>query len=633
MNKGIILSKLDDFKKSFQQFGASISVSIIAGILFITALELESTINQIQLRVLINWALLAILAIPLFMVLRFLSNNYLQNKKSKFYLYFIGLAYLIIMYCLLPINDIFGDNLSAYILWFLWNIIFILSISFVIKKGTAYLFWEHNIKLLYKIILSFIFSEITLAAILIILYALKTLFHLNFGAKLPMEIFIGTHTFFGTWLFFAMVIKEPKSTTTLISSIPTIVINFLKNLLLPLLFIYILILFAYGIQSVIQGVFPQGIVCYLIVIAAVVGNLIYLLLFPLEEQNDRYIKITKKIFYIALIILGIIFLSAINLRINQYGFTLDRYFILILGLWIIIHSIYLLRFSTSISFIPKSLALTILIISFGPWGAFQTAERSQFKRLEKILSEHNLLTNGEVTSTNKVSFDDSNCKLQVSDNIQHSLPDSVLEEVESIVNYLEEFHTLNKLNKVIRINPDSLKNLYKLCVLKKKERKDLSPIYIEMLGLKSVQSSELNIDEYNVNSKFSNDVILLNNDRFLIPFSNETFSDVENEKENIQRIKINNKTWGTIDYKNLPDGYLILQYNNESVTIHLCNVLNNFIEFQHHNYDFSVPSNLMIDSFNIDHKIGHIKISHINYQIVKALNKCHINKINGYIWF
>lgn len=83
---------------------------------------------------------------------------------------------------------------------------------------------------------------------------------------------------------------------------------------------------------------------------------------------------------------------AIYLRIAQYDLTMNRYFVVIFGLWLLGISLYYVASKRkSLAIIPASLSLISLIISLGPWSVFTYPQIRQETRLVRNLETAQIL--------------------------------------------------------------------------------------------------------------------------------------------------------------------------------------------------------------------------------------------------
>jgi hypothetical protein len=119
--------------------------------------------------------------------------------------------------------------------------------------------------------------------------------------------------------------------------------------------------------------------------------------------------------------------ASIFLRINQYGYTENRYLIVILGLWVTGVMAYFAtrKFNRNI-IVPISLAFVIFISSFGPFSSISVSIRSQNRRFEKILVNNGMLLDGALTPNPNLSLDNK-------------------KEISNIISYFMNMHDLNKL--------------------------------------------------------------------------------------------------------------------------------------------------------------------------------------------
>ena len=99
----------------------------------------------------------------------------------------------------------------------------------------------------------------------------------------------------------------------------------MQYVLLPLVGIYLVILYAYGLKILFQWNWPQGWVSQLVLWYSVVSILSILLLWPLREKADSgWIKSFTSWFFRLLIPLLVMLFLAIFERIGDYGLTVNR---------------------------------------------------------------------------------------------------------------------------------------------------------------------------------------------------------------------------------------------------------------------------------------------------------------------
>ncbi|MGB3948480.1 MAG: DUF4153 domain-containing protein, partial [Bacteroidia bacterium] len=185
---------------------------------------------------------------------------------------------------------------------------------------------------------------------------------------------------------------------------------------------------------------PRGWVSYLVIGFSVAGILSLLLIWPIRNEKDNnWIQLTYKWFYRALYPLIILLCLAIYKRVSEYGITENRYFILVIAIWLTcIATYFLVSKIKNIKLIPISLCIIAFLSSFGPWGAFSIAERSQVNQLEKLLLEEKLLVNGKIKKSNNL------------------LQNKNAQKIVSIVSYLDKNHGFESIEPWFAEHLDSL---------------------------------------------------------------------------------------------------------------------------------------------------------------------------------
>jgi hypothetical protein len=130
---------------------------------------------------------------------------------------------------------------------------------------------------------------------------------------------------------------------------------------------------------------------------SVLGILNILLLYPKkEDEESKWIKKYSKFYFIFLLPLIGLLMVAIWKRLSDYGLTEGRFYVLLLGVWLIGTCVYyLFSKKKEIRLIPLSLLIAASLSSFGPWGASSLSLLMQFSRLEKRLDELKILVNGD----------------------------------------------------------------------------------------------------------------------------------------------------------------------------------------------------------------------------------------------
>ena len=323
-------------------------------------------------------------------------------------------------------------------------------------------FWQYNKSLFIRFLTSAIYSIVFYVGLSIALLAIKELFSINLDEKIYLYLLITVAVVLNTWFFLAGV---PSRIIGLeqVREYPKGLRIFTQYVLLPLVVIYLIILYFYEAKILFTLVWPRGIVSYLIIGFSTLGIFALLLVWPLRDDAEHtWIRTFTKRFFYAIFPLIILLILAIGRRVMEYGVTENRYFLIILSLWLFIVALYFL-FSRrkNIKFVPLSLFFAALLSGFGPWNAFEVSSLSQHKRLEKFFQENKMLVNGKaVRSKNQLKKADK-------------------KEIASIVDYMIDVHGTESIQDLFS------QDLLKATTAKKNEYVNKTDNVLALVGLES----------------------------------------------------------------------------------------------------------------------------------------------------
>ncbi len=432
---------LNEARQSFLRFPLTILSSLLAVIMAIYLIETQDqTFNRFPY---INAMLCAALGISLYFCVAIFARRQQLSVPTKIGAQLLGTTILVGIYFSLPDADSTHNVSLPYIRFALYSVTIHLLASFIpfLFKRQLNGFWNYNKALFLRLLTSVLYSAALFTGLVMALLALKLLFEIEIPDELYPELFIAIAGVFNTWLFVAGIplnFEQLDSTTTY----PRGLKMFAQYILLPLLLLYLLILYGYGIKIILSWNWPEGIVSYLIMVVSVLGILNMLLIYPYALQTEnQWIKKVSKAYYLLLLPLLVLLFLAIGMRLAAYGFTINRYLILITGIWLTIVCFYFLSGRNNIKFIPVSLAAVLLFISIGPWSIFSVSERSQVHRLEAALTQGGLMAAGKIKQ--EVQWvKDSLPQFYSPEENRHEgqLSDSLHNEIKSILDYLDYSH-------------------------------------------------------------------------------------------------------------------------------------------------------------------------------------------------
>lgn len=430
--------------RAAHRFPLSLLSSILATILLIYIVEKDSFTDNLPL---LNLLMTFALGIPLFFSVEIFSEKIKLSFNKKILFWGLGIVGLLLIYLSFPTDLSPGTTRAPYIRYVIYNLALHLTVSFVpfLEKGNLEGFWNYNKTLFIRFVIAAFFSQVISTGITMAFGALDLLFDVKMDPKTYTEIFILTYGIFNTWYFLAGIPRDFESGDSIVSY-PKGLKIFTQFILIPLLLLYLAILYAYGAKIIFTWDWPRGIVTYLIIAISVLGIFTNLLLFPYQKEKEGgWIKGFYKAFYYLLIPLTVLLFIAIGIRIQDYGLTVNRYIIVLMGIWLGAISLYFILGFKSIKTVPISLAIAMILASFGPWGMFSWSERNQVKRLETILTESGILENGKIKQ--EVSWEKANDSTLIASSKRelNTLPKDQLNEVNSIIHYLESYHGMEAL--------------------------------------------------------------------------------------------------------------------------------------------------------------------------------------------
>ena len=268
------------------------------------------------------------------------------------------------------------------------------------RSGSVAAFWEFNRILFQRILQSVLFSAILFAGLAIALWAVQSLLGVKIGWKAYYFLFLSVAFLFNSWFFLAGVPSDWQELET-DYEYPSGLRMFVQFILLPLVTLYVIILYGYLVKILIIREWPRGTIGWLVSIVSVFGMLALLLVHPLRHRpRHRWIQLYSRSFYLGLFPLIGLLLMAIWRRLSEYGLTEDRYFLLVLTLWMTgIAGYFSFRRQPSIKIIPISLGVLAMLTIAGPWGPYDLSLRNQMSRLRNRLEKLNILRNGKIEKT------------------------------------------------------------------------------------------------------------------------------------------------------------------------------------------------------------------------------------------
>jgi Domain of unknown function (DUF4153) len=376
------------------------------------------------------------------MLLSLVVSLYAERNRFSNGLKWLGgiITIILAIFFYLSLPDHFSEGRLKQFILFMAGLHLMVAVVPFTGRNEVNGFWQYNKCLFLRILAAALYSVVLFIGLSLAMLAVDKLFSVDIKAKWYLDLFICIGEGFSCIFFLAAF---PSHFEKLESSrdYPKGLKIFTQYVLLPLITVYLVILYAYMVKIIGTRQLPYGWVSYLVLAFAVAGILSLLLIHPIRhEANNKWIPAFSRFFYLAICPLIILLFLAINRRISDYGITEERYIVFALSCWLTFIAVYFISSkSKNIKIIPVSLCILSLMISFGPWGMFSVSYRSQINRLK-----HFLQTNAMLSEDQKIIP------------AKKTIANEDVSQISSIVEYLVNAHGYNSLQPWFSQNLDSL---------------------------------------------------------------------------------------------------------------------------------------------------------------------------------
>lgn len=402
---------------------------LLSGILFILLIvfnEIDDSLNNTQLDNFIKINMIVGMSILLSLCISLFVENYKSGKKFAIPIFISG-GVLVVLYRFFMMKDFSYTSIISYI----GCMVFLtLLFSYIAKLNDNNDYEMYVIKTFSGLFITLVYSVILFIGIFAIIFTINTLFELNIDSKFYFYSLLFVIFIFAFALFLSKLprYKEDSNLTPYSKSLKVL----MNYIIIPLISIYTMILYAYFLRIIFTWQWPKGLVSHLVLWYGCIGVVTLFLICPLKQENNIS-KLFNKIFPKAIIPLLIMMFTSMGQRIQQYGITENRYFVILLGIWIIaIMILYSFKNYFHGIVIPLTLSIVVFISIFGPISAFNVSIMSQNHRLNEILEKNDMLDENNIVENKNVSSED-----QI--------------EISNIITYFKNNHELSD----IRLLPDN----------------------------------------------------------------------------------------------------------------------------------------------------------------------------------
>lgn len=361
----------------------------------VTVLALSLYSSDVKSAVMEELLLTAILGFPLLMSSTLFAERSSWPERQQRLFPFSVLPVLAFCYFFLQLDQ--GEAVAIRFAALAAGFVALLSFAPYTRKGSINAFWRYNKALVIGCAIAGIAVLSLMAGIGVAFLGMDFLLGITFPGHLYTRIWIVCGCFLWPLIFLA---ATPEDFAELEASeqYPKAMELLNRFIVVPLVLVYMLILYLYTGKIVVEASWPKGGVAGFVLGFSVLGLLSVVLVYPLKDrEGNRWIGTYLK--WLCIFILpqtAVLFLSVWR-RVSEYGVTESRYFgILAAFLLAGICLYFLISRTKNIKVLPVTLCITACLSAIGPWSALSISERSQLRRLELLLEKYGILSAGKV---------------------------------------------------------------------------------------------------------------------------------------------------------------------------------------------------------------------------------------------
>jgi len=383
------LIPIDAFKAAVWKFPAPITCSVylfgIMVLLIHDVIDFDSQVDLIGQQI-----VLSACGFMWFVIARLIATGQGWNRAKEYTLGFSVFAVLAVL-----VFTRSGDELIWLLVpMFIGLLLSVSSAPYLMLRNDGAL-WGYSLQVYQGVIFALLAATIWGGGISVSIRTIEYLFEID----IPSEIY-------GDIWSFCLLVLAPLYALGYLSGSGSFADtdydiaphhNFIvQRVLIPLVFIYVTILYAYFIKIALVQALPRGQLSYLVTGFGCVGVLTYFLGWPLRQQGGLFVRLFQRYFFPALIIPVAVQALALYQRVDQYGVTESRYFVAVSVIWLGGLAVAYTLFKPALKNLFLSLALLLIVASVGPLSATNLSVYSQITRLEVLLQQYGMLEDGQL---------------------------------------------------------------------------------------------------------------------------------------------------------------------------------------------------------------------------------------------
>lgn len=324
------------------------------------------------------------------------------NKYKNMFLAAAVAVSLILSFLAYP--EVSGSNIEqmyVYRMVILWIFAYLLVFAspYLSLKSSDKAFWKFTYTVFLRMSLIFLSLSVFLLGIAGAFAAIDSLLDIQIDWRLFVSFIAVAYLFL---LSYVSILSMPKELNEEVTdkNFPMVIYRITQFIFLPLLSIYLVILYLNLLQIIFTGEVPSNQLVSLTLSFLLPGLVSIILLYPLKH-SEKYSWVKNFIKILSVLILPLMgsYFYGILVRVNEYGFTPMRFIVVLTGIFIVLLSFYLFfwkeaRLVHSVIKLP----IILLIFSFIPViNIFTISENNQYAKLIEKLESHGVIENSELT--------------------------------------------------------------------------------------------------------------------------------------------------------------------------------------------------------------------------------------------
>jgi hypothetical protein len=393
-----------NFKSTVVRFPTAVIFALLITVLI--SLQVENKFPDSR-EILIRLAVAASFGVFLSTAIQFTIETFSKLIKYKWLLHILGII-ISFLYYLTMTSPGSGRGymmvrilvvcfaLLAYYIWIpSWN------------KNTVF---PQNALVHFKSFFVSVLYSLVLAIGLLAIYAAIDLLLVDLDGDIPSHIFNIMGTFFFPLYYLSllpdfssddakMILKKEKA-----SIYPQFLQILVSYIIIPLITVFTAVLVVYAVKILVTRIWPVGELGPMILTYSAVGLFVYVLCGKLD---NNFAMFYKRIFPFVLIPLVVLQLYSVFIRVNAYGITESRYYVILFGIYSILCSLILIISKGSkISFIALLAAIFALLSITPQIDAFTISRNSQANRVLGYLEKNSMLSGDKIIPSSNIPDED-----------------------------------------------------------------------------------------------------------------------------------------------------------------------------------------------------------------------------------